>query len=278
LRADGTVRETASILPLATTGNMPDIGQALDFGYSMSAVPDLDGDGVPDLAVGAVGTPRGGYARGAVWIVLLRRDGTVKAATVISAPDGGDIGPVDNGDQFGSVAWLGDLDGDGISDLAVGSLGDDHPVTNAGSVRILFLNRDGTVRSYRKIEAGASGLSAPSDPYAGFGGRVVALDDLDGDDIPELVVSAARASEGGEAGAAWILFLRRNGTVRVATRLSAFAGGLPDPPEPGDRLGGFLASVDLDGRPPRELVVTYGRDDELRGAYRILFLATPHGR
>jgi hypothetical protein len=213
-----------------------------------------------------------------VWILFLHRDGTVKAATVISAQDGGDIGPVDHGAQFGSVAWLGDLDGDGISDLAVGSPGDDHPVTNAGSVRILFLNRDGTVRSYRKIEAGASGLSAPSDPYAGFGGRIAALDDLDGDDIPELVVSAPLTGECGEAGAAWILFLRRNGTVRVATRLSAFAGGLPDPPEAGDRLGAFLASVDLDGRPPRELVVTYGRDDELRGAYRILFLATPHGR
>ena len=37
----------------------------------MAALGDLDGDGVGDLAVGALGDDDGGSARGAVWVLFL---------------------------------------------------------------------------------------------------------------------------------------------------------------------------------------------------------------
>ena len=57
-----------------------------------------------------------------------------------------------NGDPFGvSVSSLGDLDGDGVTDLAVGAIGDDTGGTDRGALHVLLLNADGTVKSAQKI-------------------------------------------------------------------------------------------------------------------------------
>ena len=63
----------------------------------------------------------------------------------------GNLGDViANGDHFGSAcSCLGDLDGDGVLDAAVGAALTDKTtlLTNRGAVHILFLNADGTVKA-----------------------------------------------------------------------------------------------------------------------------------
>ncbi|MCH8149989.1 MAG: FG-GAP repeat protein, partial [Planctomycetes bacterium] len=109
------------------------------FGTSVASLGDLDGDGVGDLAVGATGDDDGGSFRGAVWVLFLNTDGTVKSHQKISDTQGGFTGTLDDVDFFGfSVASLGDLDGDGVGDLAVGSFG--------VAMWVLFLNTDGTAK------------------------------------------------------------------------------------------------------------------------------------
>ncbi len=106
-------------------------------GTSMASLGDLDGDGVGDLAVGAPGDNDGGLQRGAVWILFLNTDGTVKSHQKISDTEGGFTGELDDGDLFGvSVESLGDLDGDGPSalTLAVGAQVDDDGGENRGAV------------------------------------------------------------------------------------------------------------------------------------------------
>ncbi len=98
------------------------------FGISVASLGDLDGDGGADLAVGAF-SDDGGVRRGAVWVLFLNLDGTVKSHQKISDTQGGFTGVLDDGDWFGSsVAALGDLDGDGVIDLAVGAIFDDDAV------------------------------------------------------------------------------------------------------------------------------------------------------
>ena len=69
---------------------------------------------------------------------------TKKANATIRHPDV----TLANFDAFGSsIAKLGDINGDGINDIAVGAIGDDTVNTNGGSVHVLLLNRDGSIKS-----------------------------------------------------------------------------------------------------------------------------------
>jgi hypothetical protein len=73
-------------------------------------------------------------------VLFLNANGTVKASQKLAHNTGG--GPnLANGDNFGtSIASLGDLDGDGVLDLAVGAEVDDTGGTNRGAVHVLFLS------------------------------------------------------------------------------------------------------------------------------------------
>ena len=83
-------------------------------------------------------------------------DGTVKSAGEI---DDDDVSIIDDNDRFGwSVANIGDLDGDGVNDLAVGARNDDMDengdpdgAINRGAVHIMFMNTNGSVKSTVEI-------------------------------------------------------------------------------------------------------------------------------
>ncbi len=83
----------------------------------------------------------GGVGRGAVWVLFLNPDGTVKSHQKISNTQGGFTGVLGNYDYFGSsVASLDDLDGDSVGDLAVGAYYDDDGGSGRGAVWVLFLD------------------------------------------------------------------------------------------------------------------------------------------
>ena len=110
-------------------GGFPDVLKAgSKLGSSVASIGDLDGDGVNDLAVGArrhYDDSNPSTGPGAVWILFMNRDGTVRDNQKISNTAGGMEGQIDEGDLFGwSVASLGDLNGDGNSDIAVGAIYD----------------------------------------------------------------------------------------------------------------------------------------------------------
>ena len=120
------------------------------FGRSVVDLGDLDEDGVVDLAVGAMFDGVGG----AVYILFMNDEDTVRAEVRI---DSTHIA-LSSGDQFGfSVATVGDLDGDGVVDLAVGARSDDDGGTSNGAVYIVFLNRNGSMKQYHKISSGPGG-------------------------------------------------------------------------------------------------------------------------
>ncbi len=248
------------------------------FGYGVANLGDLDGDGVPDLAVGAPGDDDGGPARGAVWILFMNSNGTVRAEQKISDTAGGFSGVLDNDDQFGgSVANLGDVDTDGVPDLAVGAESDDDGGTNRGAVWILFMNSNGTVRTHQKISDIEGGFNGVLDDTDGFGQSVANLGDLDGDSVPDLAVGAIDDDDGGPTrGAVWVLFMNSNGTVRAEQKISDTAGGFGGGLDDGDRFGSSIANLgDLDGDGIADLAVgAYGDDDGGgdRGAVWILFM------
>jgi hypothetical protein len=249
------------------------------FGTAVAGLGDLDGDGVPDLAVGAQRYQQGVVTveTGVVWILFLNSDGTVKSQQRVTEGEAGFGGDLDDADYFGSaLAAVDDLDGDGIVDLAVGASGDDDggvSLFGRGALWMLFLDVDGTVKSESKISATAGGLVGPLAEDARLGEAVVDLGDRDGDGLRALAVGAPGFNTSGEV---WVLELDAAGSVAGEHRIAPGSGGFVGPLAVGDRFGNALARTpDVDGDTRADLVVGAPRDSTggpNRGALWLLSL------
>lgn len=251
------------------------------FGFALAALGDLDGDGVGELAVGAPDDDDGGANRGALWILFPHPDGSVRAQAKVSSTQGGLALPLRNADRFGSaLATLGDLDGDGSVELAVGAPDDDDGGVSAGALWVLSLGADGGVLAGHKISQWSGGFAGPLASGGRFGGALARLSDLDGDGVPELAVGASSDPDGGPGrGVLWVLYLDELGGVKRATRLGSGVGGAMEGLlHDGDRFGASLACLgDLDHDGSLELAVGADNDDDggtNRGALWILSLAS----
>ncbi|MFH1188493.1 MAG: prepilin-type N-terminal cleavage/methylation domain-containing protein [bacterium] len=277
LDTDGTVKSHQKISD--TEGNFAGVLDDSDyFGYSVSLLGDLDGDGVGDIAVGAAEDDDGGGSRGAVWILFLDTDGTVKSHQKISDTEGSFTGILDDVVYFGTdIASLGDLDGDGIGDIVVGASNDRDGGGGRGAVWVLFLDTDGTVKSYQKINDIVGNFTGTLDDWDNFGISVSSLGDLDGDGVGDIAVGAHQDDDGGiSRGAVWILFLDTDGTVKSHQKISDTEGNFTGGLDNNDFFGGAVASLgDLDGNGVDDIAVNAFTDDDGgadRGAVWILFL------
>ena len=264
-----------------TAGNFEGVLEDNDqFGSAVANIGDLDLDGVIDLAVGAPRDDDGGTDRGAVWILFMNDDGTVDIEQKISNDEGNLslIDVLDDDDQFGSaVAELGDLNGDGILDIAVGAPLDDDGGTDRGAVWILFLNADGTVQFTQKISDSEGFFNSFLEDNDQFGAAIANIGDLNNDLLPEIAVGAIGDDEGGtDRGAVWILSLAANGTVNNVQKVSDTSGDFIGTLQDGDFFGSAIAGIgDLDADGIEDVAVGAIGDDEGgvdRGAVWVLFM------
>ena len=152
---------------------------------------DFNGDGIADLLVGETG---------AAYVILGRRDFT---AAKLDVDDPGEgvipIVPAEQADFAYDVAGLGDVNADGLADIAVGYTG--------GAV-VVFGRRDAT----QAITVGTAGFGgydiggASDDAPASFGDALAGVGDVNGDGRADIAVSASNATARGK---------RRGGIVAI---------------------------------------------------------------
>lgn len=98
------------------------------FGQNVTCVEDADGDGTPDVAVGAAGESFGAYASGTVYVMSGATGGAIAQVVSPSPTPGG---------RFGS--WLAPMDklpGAALPALAIGAYAEAGPEPGAGVVHV----------------------------------------------------------------------------------------------------------------------------------------------
>ena len=194
------------------SGGFPEVLDSDDwFGYAVEDIGDLNGDGVHDIAVGVIKDDDGGFNRGAIYIMFLNADGSINDYQKISNTSGNFNANLDDWDIFGtSLAYLGDINNDGLTEIAVAAEYDGDGGYRRGAVYILSLETNGTVAEFVKISDTQGNFDAPMNDWDVFGSDVAYLGDLNGDGNGDIAVGARRDGDGGdERGAVYILFLNK---------------------------------------------------------------------
>lgn len=158
---------------------------------------------------------------------------------------------LDDDDGFGSaVTRIGDLDGNGVDELAVGAPRDDDGGADRGAVWILFRGAGGKVLRAQKISSTQGLFQGALDDGDSFGHAIACVGDLDGNGLSEIAVGAPGDDDGGSVifpdpsvGAVWILYLRRDGKVGKHAKISATTGELAGPLNELDRFGSAIAPM-----------------------------------
>jgi hypothetical protein len=217
-------------------------------GESVAAVGDVTGDGWPDLALGAPQADSNGRAdSGSVWIISGHLPPMVDNSCPwlrlkdLTAAQGYRIDGARAGDGLGSsLAGVGDQNGDGIPDVAIGeSAASPAGRTHAGEVVVVQGQRNLTVRDLA--------TAAPLEQFAGaeagggLGASLSAAADLDGDGHVDMLAGAP--GESGFAGAAYVLRGLPGANVDLAA-----AGAKIAPAGAGAQTGSAVAAgATLDG-------------------------------
>jgi hypothetical protein len=214
-------------------------GQGDHFGAALAGGGDVNGDGFPDLVVGAPDASPGGRRHaGAVWVIFgVPAPGAVELSK-LRPEQGYEIDGAHAGDHLGAaVAIDRDFSGDGHSDLVLGAPG---AYGGAGAAYAIDSHLRSPTIDLRHLtpDAGFAITGAPRGAH--LGAAVGAGGYQNGDPYAELLVGAPDA--GGGRGAAYVVWGRPagSGNVRVGTPGTGFIvkGVNPD-----DHAGAAVAAL-----------------------------------
>ena len=238
---DGT---TDGDISAVDTANLNGATSSTDqVGTSVAYGPDLDGDGVQDLLVGAPGEDTGGTGAGAALLVYGPLSGSLTADLTLSGSSGSAAGT--------SVASAGDTDGDGVDDLLVGAPSYGTGATDRGAAYLLL----GASSGLSSISLSASDAVLTGASAGDLAGTAVSgAGDVDGDGSDDLLIGAPGQDTGGSAaGAAYLLYGPVSGSLALSSADATLTGEAA-----GDAAGTVVSSA---GDPSGD-----GRDEILIGA------------
>jgi gliding motility-associated-like protein len=215
LNSDGTVQSFAKIHE-GTPGFMGDLtGEAL-FGWAVSYMGDVNGDGNIEILVGAQRDNVSGSEEGSVWVVSINNTGGIVQTTEISVATSAALaGVVTPGSRFGSsVTLVHDLWCDNSPDIAVGLQA--FGANDEGAVFLIDLDANFNAQGVLVIAEGLAGLQATLDPLDRFGWGLDVMYDYNGDGFSELMVGSVNFDDGGtNIGGTWLLSLNPSSSESV---------------------------------------------------------------
>ncbi|MFO7566755.1 MAG: FG-GAP-like repeat-containing protein [Enhygromyxa sp.] len=197
---------------------------------NLGRTADFLGDSREELVVGAPGAgdqPRSGVA----FLYRGGAAGVVATEVLDQSSFGGNV----QGDEFGAAFAVGDFDGDGAVDLAVGAPGE----SGSGAVYI-WRGTGGGLSPAAALDQTGLGAAEPGDRF----GAALAAGDFDKDGYVDLAVGAPYDAPNSRVSGAVYLFLGGPAGLRPGRLVDQTGLGVD---EHGDRFGAALSSGDYDG-------------------------------
>jgi hypothetical protein len=210
------------------------------------------------LALGAALALPGGLANSPLLAQGLSSTGSQLIYETAANP----LHPPGIGDELGAAVAVGDFDGDGVYDLAIGLRSDDSPFSafaDIGQVQILFGKRDVALElpAFAKYlwQGGASSVDEPEE--GDYFGHSLVSGNFDGDGFDDLAIGIPGEDVDGfnRGGAIEVRYGDSNRADALETFRQFFhenTPGVPDVVAAGDEFGHALAAADFNGD---------GRDD-----------------
>lgn len=213
-------------------------------GRALAFAGDVNNDGYDDFLVGCGNSDQAGENAGKAYLVL-GSDSGWGADVPLSDAHASFVG-LGDGDMAGlTVAGIGDVNGDGFDDFAVGAPHNNTAADDAGAVYVLFGKPAGWTAGVSLAAADASFLGEHAGDEAG--GAIAGAGDVNNDGFDDFVIGAKHNGDAGEqAGKVYLILGRASGWAADTPLLDADASFLGEHDH--DKAGESLAGVgDVNG-------------------------------
>lgn len=237
-----------------------ELSEENDFFGQALAIGDFDCDGFADLVIGAPYENLGSdSSTGALHVVYGRSTGLHPASAWFLNQDTGILDATEDDDNFGATLAVGNFDGAGCDDLAIGVPGEGLETTGdtyAGAVQILYSDSSGLMTDFNQfwtediISLNSTGDEDPSEDSDYFG-KALAAGDFNGDGRDDLAIGIPGEDIGdppqAEAGAIYVMYGTGSGFTGEKAKFLYQNGTVDDGLQASDEFGSVLATGDFDG-------------------------------
>jgi len=203
---------------------------------------DFNGDRIADLAVGVPGEDLGAVADAGAVTVVYRGQPSLAGSQVFSQNGAG--GSAEAGDAFGDAVAVGNFNGDGFGDLAVGAPGENvGSAGDAGAINVLYGSASGlSGAGSQQFTQNSPGVASSAESGDAFG-AALAAGDFNGDGFADLAVGVPLEAGSVRVGAVTVLYGSAGGLTGAGSQMfTQNSPRIPDSSEAGDGFGTSLAA------------------------------------
>lgn len=239
---------------------------------------DFNNDGIDDILIGAPLLDSSGDDDTGGALVFFGKDTTVYNSSYelssLNGSNGFEIEGISQYDVTGTSVSIGDINGDQVDDIIVGSIQEFLSITGAGETYVIYGKSSFTTPFALSTLDGSNGFKLTGITSGDRSGEGVAAGDVNGDGFDDLIIGAPKADSGSvsNAGATFIVFGKSSFSSSMSlSSLDKSTGFTIYGNETSAGIGTGNSAGDFNGDGVDEVFVGVKSEDSNSGAAYIVF-------